>query len=376
MQPKRLSHVGVALLMLTAAVCGGDRNPPTAPTPPASPSPPPPSPPAPGPAPVPTGLRIEGPASVPPGQTAQYTATASFADGSTRDVTKEAVWRAEPICCPVPPTPALTVSADGVATGLNPGGVRVSASLGGSRSSKNVLVLHDGTFKTYGWVYDAGVLVPDARVAVVEGSATGLATTTGSGGFYNLYGVSGPTDIAVTKPGYVEQTQELTVTHNFQSLAFHLKLSAPREEVGGTYTLTIVAAPECASRLPAEARERRYEAVLTQADARFTATLQGATFYTSGNERYNTFSGAVEPGRLTFWIIGIDPYDLFGRHADVLEQLTASTYFSLGGPVVVSGSGARRSGTLDGAIEIVGAPPRYDPIAWCESRGHRIELTR
>jgi hypothetical protein len=376
MRPKALVHVGFALLMLTAAVWGCDRNSPSAPTTPGSPSPAPTSPPSPPPAPVPTGFKVDGPASVPPGHTAQYTATASFADGSTRDVTREAVWRAEPNCCPVPSTPALTISADGVATGLNPGEVFVYASFGTSRSSKNVLVLHEGTFRHHGFVDDAGVPVPGARVTVVEGSAAGLATTTNVIGQYQLYGVSGPTDVAVTKAGYVDQKQELTVTGNHQSLTFHLKLSGPREDVNGAYTLTVVAAPECASRLPAEARARKYEAVLVQAGARLTATLQGAVFYTSGNERYNMFQGAAEPDRLTFWIGGIDYYDIFGGHPDVLEQLTASTYFSLWGRVVVTGSSARRSGTLEGAIEIVGAPPRYDRIAACESKGHRIELTR
>ena len=372
MQPKTLVQVGLALLMLTAAVWGCDRNSPPTPPTPVSPSPGPPSPPAPPPAPVPTGLKIDGPASVAPGHTVQYTATASFADGSTRDVTKEAVWRAEPNCCPVPSTPALTISADGVATGLNPGETFVYASLGRSTSSKNVLVLHGGTFRHYGWVDDAGVPVPDARVTVTEGSAAGLATTTDRSGQYRLYGVSGPTDVAVTKPGYVEQKQELTVTHNFQSLTFHLKLSAPREDIGGTYTLTVVAAPECASRLPAEAMERKYEAVLTQVGARLTATLQGATFYTSGTERYNTFRGAVEPDRLTFWLSGSGYFYI----PDVVEQLTASTYFSLWGSMVLTGSSARRSGTLDGEIEIYRTPDAASRIAWCESRGHRIELTR
>ena len=115
---------------------------------------------------------------------------------------------------------------------------------------------------------------------------------------------------------------------------------------------------------------KKYEAVLTQAGARLTATLQGATFYTSGNESYNTFLGAVEPDRLTFWLSGSGYFYI----PDVLEQLTASTYFSLWGSVVLNGSSARRSGTLDGAIEIFGGPNAV--IASCMARGHRVELTR
>jgi hypothetical protein len=274
----------------------------------------------------------------------------------------------------------LTVSADGIATGLNPGEVFLSVSLGTrsfSHLSKRVLVLPPGTFRLSGSVRDDGNSVPDARVTVIEGSTTGMATTTDTVGAYRLYGVSGPTDIAVTKPGYVEQKRELTVTSNNQFLNFNLTLSGSREDVGGTYTLTIIAAPECASRLPAEARERRYEAVLAQAGPEVTARLEGATFYTSGNRRYNTFLGVVQPPGLRFWVSGGGYFYYDGNRAgDVVEQLTASTYFSLWGSLAVTGSSARRSGTLDGEIQVIGPPPGFNPIAWCQSTGHRVELTQ
>ena len=37
-------------------------------------------------------LRVDGPASVPPGGSAQYTATATYSDGSSRNVTTDAKW--------------------------------------------------------------------------------------------------------------------------------------------------------------------------------------------------------------------------------------------------------------------------------------------
>ena len=37
-------------------------------------------------------LRVDGPASVPPGGSAQYTATATYSDGSSREVTADAKW--------------------------------------------------------------------------------------------------------------------------------------------------------------------------------------------------------------------------------------------------------------------------------------------
>ncbi len=38
------------------------------------------------------GIRVNGPASVPPGDTAHYTATARSSDGSSKDVTAAALW--------------------------------------------------------------------------------------------------------------------------------------------------------------------------------------------------------------------------------------------------------------------------------------------
>ena len=80
----------------------------------------------------------------------------------------------------------------------------------------------------------------------------------------------------------------MTVTSN-QILGFSMVLSGSRENVAGTYTLTIAAAPECRALLPAELHERRYEAVLTQDNHRVTATLEGTMFYTSKDGRRNAF---------------------------------------------------------------------------------------
>ena len=38
------------------------------------------------------GIRVSGPATVAPGETAQYTATAEYSDGSSKDVTAGALW--------------------------------------------------------------------------------------------------------------------------------------------------------------------------------------------------------------------------------------------------------------------------------------------
>ena len=100
-----LRQAGLAALILAGLLVACDDNPPTAPTPP----PQPPVPQAP-PSPALTRLEVAGPASVPPGETARSTATASFADGSTRDVTAQSTWRIQPSCCPTPSSMVLSIS--------------------------------------------------------------------------------------------------------------------------------------------------------------------------------------------------------------------------------------------------------------------------
>ena len=73
---------------------------------------------------------------------------------------------------------------------------------------------------------------------------------------------------------------------------FDLALSSPRDQVSGTWTLAITAADECHLTLPDELMRRRYTAVLKQDGVGqdgpvVTATLEGATFYGSGNRTFN-----------------------------------------------------------------------------------------
>jgi hypothetical protein len=277
----------------------------------------------------------------------------------------------------------LSVSTIGLATGIATGLGFVEVSFGGKTAWLYVTVLPVGTFKLSGFIQEAGVPVPGAQVSVSAGSALGLMSTVdGTSGFYALWGLVGETEIRVTKPGYVEQRKTLQMTSH-QSLNFDMPPSAPREILDGSYTLTITAAPECRSTLPGELLERRYALVLSQAGPSVTATLEGAKFYRSDTQTYNTFRGVLEPDRLRFELWGASSYfdwdggwKYFPGFPSVLEELAGSTYFWAGGSVVLTGSGNRRSGTLDGKIETTSGPPEFFTIKSCASTGHRIEITR
>jgi hypothetical protein len=49
----------------------------------------------------------------------------------------------------------------------------------------------------------------DARVEIVGGPMSGLATMTVPGGFWSFYGVSGVTQVRVSKDGYIAAVQDV-----------------------------------------------------------------------------------------------------------------------------------------------------------------------
>jgi hypothetical protein len=78
-----------------------------------------------------SSCRVEGPASVPPGESARFRATARYSDGSSRDVTNEVTWSSEDASI-------LTVTAGGTATARNIGEAELRATLGATAPTGNV----------------------------------------------------------------------------------------------------------------------------------------------------------------------------------------------------------------------------------------------
>lgn len=317
-----------------------------------------------------TRLEITGPNTIAPGESAQFSATAYQSDGSTRDVTNEAEWRSGNHW-------ALTISATGLATGRDRGEASIGAGFAGRTAWKNdVVVVPADTYRLVGTVTDASLPVPGARVEVTAGIGQGLLALTNSVG-YRLYGVSGDIEVRVTREGYQEQRKNLQVTTH-QKLDFDLALSRPRDEVAGTYTLTVTAAAECRSELPEEARIRTYTAVVEQDGPRLTVSLEGSTFATGYGRTFNSFHGTVEPNRVTFLLNGYYAHDFYLYLPDVVEQLAAPTLFSVSGSVVTTVSPAGLAGSLDGVIETLEdlSPGKFQRIASCRSSGHQFVFSR
>jgi hypothetical protein len=314
-----------------------------------------------------TSLELTGPDTVAPdGGTAQFNATARMSDGSSRDITNEATWRTFN-------TGILTVSSTGLATGRQRGESGISISYGGRGATKStIFVLPPGTFRLVGAVRDADAPVDGARVEVTLGTGQGLSTLS-IGGQYRLYGVAGPIELAITKAGYEEVKQRFTVsTHQTSDVA--LKLTSPRADIAGTYTLELTAAPTCGT-LPPEARVRRYTAVVTQNGAQATVTLSGADFSTREGRVRNTFTGQIEPAGVTFTMPTGYYYAFYGFYnPEVLERLSATMQVGFGGSAFGSFGGGTMSAAFNGVVAVF--DNNFRRLTQCSSTSHQFVLTR
>jgi len=214
-------------------------------------------------------IRIEGPGSVPPGTTAQFTAIGQISDGTTRDLTSTVTWRSSD-------AGVLAISASGEATAGRAGEATIAAENNGKRAGLEVLVLTPGRFRLTGLVSDSGIPLAGMTVDLLDGSRASMSTRTDAAGIYRLYDVAGDIEVRVSGQGYPEQVNRLTVTADARSdFAF-----TSRSDFAGSYRLTITASARCPSNvpwaLPPEAKVRAYDATITQTGPRLNVALSGA----------------------------------------------------------------------------------------------------
>jgi len=350
-------------VLCAAAIASCDRSP-TRPTPP----PAPPAPPSPPQGPTLQSIRIDGPTTVAPGGTAQFTATGQLSDGTTRDQTATVTWRSSD-------SAVLSISSTGAATAGKAGQVVIAAESESKRAGVEVLVLPPGTFRLTGAVSEAGVPVVDATVDLLDGSRAKLSTQTDSDGIYRLFGVVGNIEVRVMKAGYLEQVKRLFVSDDAKA---DFALASERTDLAGTYQLTVSAASRCPSTgwaLPQAARVRTYTATITQDGPRLSLVLGGAALVDG------SFTGRVEPGVVTFDVRGLDShiayYYYFASSIDFLEVFSPTSLLIVSGRVTATPTSSGISGTLNGVIGIVPAPisPLSNLSAGCKDQ-HEFVLTR
>jgi len=354
------------------------------------------SPPAPSPVAAEATLRnldIQGPGQIAPGTEAQFVVTARFSDGSSRDVTSQAVLSvSNHECLECAPDDVLTVRVDGTVRAFTAGEAWLRAQYNGQEMSKEILAIPDGTYKVSGLVTDVesgGMGVNGAQIDV--GSEAGkLTAMTSSFGAYRVYGVRGATTVLVTRHDYQPLRQSLAVDAH---RSLDLQVRPVLRRAGEVHTLTIRAARDCPpagtdGALPDVARQRRYTAMLaTAVDNRVFARLTGAQFATIpaayGNMGGDGFVGYTQENGFLFWMKGY--YVDFDAYAypDVVEQISDALFFTFWGSTSITG-GSRATGYLDGVIALFDKDMRpgangnwqaLPPIASCQSQRHEFTLT-
>lgn len=333
--------------------------------------------------PVVVGVEISGPASIPPGQSAQFTAISRLSDGTTQTPTSVR-WSSH--------GGLLRVDASGLATAREQTGedilsADVSSGAGSARGSKEVVVLPDGTYRMVGVVTESGseaTPIIGARVEVT--SATPLVAVTDWDGRYRLYGVPGIADVRINRDGYQPHVQRFEladhVTQNFQ-----LALSGTRLDLAGPYTLAIDVACATSTPVPPDVRHLSYAAFLTQTGATLEVVLtESSRFRVNGVGRGDRFRGRVDAAGATFNLEGFSvDYYYYGPpfpsdYANLVERLSGGTYLVVAGTVVMTNSRAGLSGNLKGGVahhdsRFLSIPLLSSAAGFCYSEAHRFTLT-
>jgi hypothetical protein len=325
-------------------------------------------------------LKIEGPDTLPPGQSAQYTLSVELSDGTTKTLSAGSgvAWRSS--------SPLLHVDgATGLATaspGLGVGDAVLSANLSMPtlrQAAKEVVVVPAGTYRLVGLVSDAelpALHVAGARVDVTPGS---LSATTGYDGRFQLYGVPADVEVRVTAEGYQPVAQRMHLGEH-ATRTFQLAPAVSRPDFTGAYTLALDAVGGCTP-LPAELQHRRYDAVVTQHGFELDVTLTESRFALDQTGKGRRFSGEAGVAGATFVLDAYSEYDWwYGYQAvypSLAERISDGTVLVVDGRATTFRSGSGLSGELDGAFR------RWDSrfpqvgysLGFCSSARHRFTLT-
>ena len=343
----------------------------------------PPAPPAPSLLTV-TAVTIEGPASVHPGNSAQFTAMLQLSDGTERAGTAVQWFSSIPPVLSINTTTgaARTLSDIWGETTLSVEAAVAGVSLTG-RATREILVQPDGTFRMVGSVTEADSLgqgIRDAtlEVRLTEDLSSRFVTRAGtdSSGRYRLYGVPAESYLHVRRPGFVSVTERIQVgSHTTRD--FQLRVDGSVASLEGTYTMAVDATTCTGFSIPVDSqyRLRTYTATIRQSGTRLTVGLSDAPFHPGSDG----FSGIATPTGADLQLRSYyNPYyyPSYPPQPDVVERLADGTVLELYGGARLTGTPDRMSGSL-GAIRRWQAPTFPRPGNWLGGCSQpRITLTR
>ena len=324
------------------------------------------------------GARIDGPASIPPGSSAQLHFVRVMSDGSTVEVTQGVSWRSDH------PSVIDVSAGGGAAQAKSRGAAQLFAGfsgppVAGSSATRQVLVLEDGTFPVYGHVTEDTLPLVGAQVTVTRGIGQGLATFTDAAGAYGLFGVAGDVDLTVTRDGYTPVTRSLSVTAVTPSLDFSIHQVAGPTNFSGQYRLTITRSPACGM-LPDDVGVQSFAVNLSQFGGKATLQLSAGTLASDAVVTAHVTGSAIDltlgkqGGGSDFY------YYYYGNPSyDVLEILDGKRYLGIDGVAHLDGSASPIHGTLNGSFTLYAGGATYKSAVrdkTCAAPDHAVVLAR
>jgi len=157
-------------------------------------------------------IKVTGPALV-VGDTAQFSAMATMAEGSFQDVTAQSVWTSSN-------TTIATVDAAGKVTAVKEGGVSIRATFRGATDSEYHNVTPLLFFKAAGTVVEAPPGfngIGGARVEIMVGTNAGAFQMTDGSGSFDFGAMKGGNyTLKISRDGYVADTKTVALTRDMK----------------------------------------------------------------------------------------------------------------------------------------------------------------
>lgn len=323
-------------------------------------------------------IKLDGPTRFAPTSSPKFTVAATMSDKTTQDYTAKVQWLAYSTYGIGP----ISMNMSGAFTIRSTGEATIQTSFGVLRSTINVMVIPDGTYRLTGTVTEASMPLSGATISVVAGTGTGLTTVSDSQGNYRLYGVAGAVQLQASKPGYDPSINTITVASDNVLDFPNMSETGGPPVISGTYSLSIVAAGDCRTStgtapLDAPYRNRTYTATVTESGVNLQAMLSGANFLVQ-NGTGNQFSGRVSPGHVSFTLQDKGGYYYYYYYSvgqpQVIEQLEGNNVLSFWGTADGSLSTAGVTGSFAGNIVLYdNAAKRV--IQSCISGRHLFTMT-
>jgi len=289
----------------------------------------------PNPTPLPTGLTISGPTQVAPGETARFTATARFGDGSTKDVTLGATWSAFP-------AGVVRLTNPGQFEVVAAGETRVQASyIRQFAPPQTVLAVPPGTFKLSGAVTDASGVIEGVVLEARSGGGA-KTTTTARDGKYAFYGVAGAVELLASARGYDPADVTFTVSeHTVRNVS--LTTTATPLTLAGTWTFSLSASSPCSDSWPEAIRRLEEPTQISQDGTRLTFRFTAPTVQQSFVGSFGRIAGTEFSLTINF-----DDYYLdYG----LLERPNPTDWVGVFGTAEGTGSESAISGTFNGRFD-------------------------